>query len=69
MEEDKKILFAGDPHGDFKPLITAVHKYKPEAVILLGDCDLKNPLEQHLYEIMDETQIWWIPGNHDFEPA
>ena len=69
MEEEKKILFAGDPHGDFKPLITAVQKYKPEAVILLGDFDLKKPLEHYLYEIMGETQIWWIPGNHDFEPA
>ncbi|MGZ5621436.1 MAG: metallophosphoesterase family protein, partial [Methylobacter sp.] len=67
MNPNNKILFAGDPHGDFKPLIAAVHKYKPEAVVLLGDYDLDMPLEMCLQEIVGLTQIWWIPGNHDFE--
>ncbi len=62
-----KILFAGDPHGDFKSLIAAVHEYKPEAVVLLGDYDLEMPLEVCLQEIVGLTQIWWIAGNHDFE--
>lgn len=69
MEEEKKILFAGDPHGDFNPLISAVQKHHPEAVIILGDCDLKKPLQEYIKIIMDKTQVWWIPGNHDFEPA
>ncbi len=69
MVEEKKILFAGDPHGNFNPLITAVHKHHPKAVILLGDYDLKKPLQDYLRVIMDKTQVWWIPGNHDFEPA
>ena len=69
MGQEKKVLFAGDPHGDFDPLISAVEKYQPEAVVLLGDYDLKKPLEDYLQAIMDKTQIWWIPGNHDFEPA
>ncbi len=69
MRQEKKVLFAGDPHGDFNPLISAVEKYQPEAVILLGDYDLKKPLEDYLQAIMNKTQIWWIPGNHDFEPA
>ncbi len=67
MNPNNKILFAGDPHGDFKPLIAAVHKYKPEAVVLLGDYDLDMPLEICLQEIIGLTQIWWIAGNHDFE--
>lgn len=67
MNPNNKILFAGDPHGDFKPLIAAVHKYRPEAVVLLGDYDLEMPLEICLQEIIGLTQIWWIAGNHDFE--
>ncbi|TAK61021.1 metallophosphoesterase [Methylobacter sp.] len=67
MNPKNKILFAGDPHGDFRPLIAAVHEYKPEAVVLLGDYDLEMPLEICLQEIIGLTQIWWIAGNHDFE--
>ncbi len=68
MTIKRKILFVGDPHGDFKPLISAVQKYQPEAVVLLGDYDLKKPLQDYLKDIIDETKIWWIPGNHDFDP-
>lgn len=67
MSQDNRILFAGDPHGNFKPLITAVHKYQPTAVVLLGDYDLETPLDSCLQEIVDLTKIWWIAGNHDFE--
>lgn len=63
----KKILFAGDPHGNFRPLITAVQQHRPEAVVLLGDYDLETPLENALQEIVGLTEIWWIAGNHDFE--
>lgn len=67
MSQHKRILFAGDPHGNFKPLISAVLNNKPEAVVLLGDYDLEEPLENYLAEIADLTQVWWIAGNHDFE--
>ena len=67
MSPQNKILFAGDPHGDFRPLIEAVHQYKPEAVVLLGDYDLDMPLDIYLKDIVGLTQIWWIAGNHDFE--
>lgn len=67
MNSKNKILFAGDPHGDFKPLISAVQECKPEAVVLLGDYDLEMPLESYLQEIVGLTEIWWIAGNHDFE--
>ncbi|MDD5461542.1 MAG: metallophosphoesterase [Methylococcales bacterium] len=67
MNQHNRILFAGDPHGNFKPLIAAVQKYQPEAVILLGDYDLETPLENCLEDIANLTEIWWIAGNHDFE--
>ena len=67
MSQRNKILFAGDPHGNFKPLIEAAHQYQPEAIILLGDYDLSVPLESCLEEIVGLTEIWWIAGNHDFE--
>jgi predicted phosphodiesterase len=67
VNPNNKILFAGDPHGNFKPLITAVQTHQPQAVVLLGDYDLDRPLENYLKEILGITEIWWIPGNHDFE--
>lgn len=67
-EDEKKILFAGDPHGDFSAVIDSIQKYHPEAIILLGDYDLKKPLEKYLQQVLHKTQIWWIPGNHDFDP-
>lgn len=62
-----KILFCGDPHGCFANIISAVHMYRPEAVILLGDYNLELPLENYLHAIIGMTQIYWIPGNHDFD--
>lgn len=59
------ILFCGDPHGKFTPVIRAVENYSPQAVILLGDLGLERPLEQELASILDQTQVWFIPGNHD----
>ncbi|ASF44965.1 metallophosphoesterase family protein [Methylovulum psychrotolerans] len=67
MSQYDRLLFAGDPHGNFNALITAVHKHRPEAVVMLGDYDLEQPLETYLAEILDLTQVWWIAGNHDFE--
>ena len=59
------ILFGGDPHGDFKPIIQAVEAYAPQAVVLLGDFDLERSLEKELIAIIDHTEVWFIPGNHD----
>lgn len=62
-----KIIFCGDPHGCFANVVSAVHKYRPEAVILLGDYNLEMPLENYLQAIIGMTKIFWIPGNHDFD--
>jgi len=64
---ENKILFAGDPHGCFKNIISSVQEYSPDAVIILGGFNLKAPLEQYLESIIDKTNIYWIPGNHDFD--
>lgn len=59
------ILFGGDPHGDFRPIIRAVETYSPKAAVLLGDFDLERSLEEELAAIVDKTEVWFIPGNHD----
>jgi len=59
------ILFVGDPHGDFKPIVRAVKAYCPQAIVLLGDCDLERPLDEELADILYKTEVWFIPGNHD----
>lgn len=58
------IYFAGDPHGDFKPINRAVEAERPEGVVLVGDFDLETPLEQALGSWANEL-AWWIHGNHD----
>lgn len=60
-----RILFAGDPHGNFDSIIRAVLQYSPEAVVMLGDYSLQQTLDVYLAPIADLTQIWWIHGNHD----
>lgn len=59
------IFFGGDPHGDFSSVIRAVETYSPQAVILLGDLDLERSLDEELAAIVDKTEVWFIPGNHD----
>jgi predicted phosphodiesterase len=58
-----KLLFYGDPHGEWRPLHYAVEQLRPDKVILLGDMDLDRPLEQEVMSFSE--QILWIHGNHD----
>jgi hypothetical protein len=60
-----KLMFFGDPHGDFEPVIAAVERFRPEAIVLLGDLQPRQPLHVELQSIRDLTQIWFIHGNHD----
>jgi predicted phosphodiesterase len=64
-----RILFAGDPHGNFNSIIRAVLQYQPEAVIMLGDYSLQNTLDAYLKPVAELTKIWWIYGNHDVASA
>ena len=60
-----KLIFFGDPHGDFRPVIRAVQRYRPEAIILLGDLQARQPLQIELEPILDLTEVRFIHGNHD----
>jgi predicted phosphodiesterase len=66
--EPSGILFYGDPHGNWRPLIEAVLRDRPAAVVILGDCGLDQPLRQELDAIWDQVPAWkWIIGNHDVD--
>lgn len=59
------ILMFGDVHGDFRHVLPAVSEHRPAAIILLGDIEANRPLERELAEVMELTEVWWLPGNHD----
>jgi len=63
---DRPILFAGDPHGNFAPILRACAAQPPSTLILLGDCDLPAPLaDVFAGPIRDGWEVDWILGNHD----
>lgn len=59
------ILMFGDVHGHFDHVLPAVQAEKPAAIIFLGDIQAQRPLEQELADVMELTEVYWIPGNHD----
>ncbi|MGJ3701248.1 metallophosphoesterase family protein [Variovorax sp. AFSI2.2] len=59
-----KLMFFGDPHGDLEPMIAAVERFRPEAIILLGDIQPRRPLHIALGPILVLTEVWFIHGNH-----
>ncbi|WP_037452149.1 metallophosphoesterase family protein [Skermanella stibiiresistens] len=60
------ILFCGDPHGSYSQIIRAVAAKRPAAVVIVGDHDLEQPLDEVLAPVLDAgVRVWWIPGNHD----
>lgn len=62
------VLFYGDPHGEWRPLVTAVLAHRPAAVVILGDCGLDEPLRRKLAAIWELVPEWkWIIGNHDVD--
>jgi predicted phosphodiesterase len=60
-----KLMFFGDPHGHLDVVVRCVQKYRPDAIVLLGDIQAQRPLQVELAPILDLTEVWWIPGNHD----
>jgi predicted phosphodiesterase len=62
------IVIAGDPHGNFSPIVRACTAKKAGALILLGDCDLHMPLRHMLAPLLTlGWQVRWIIGNKDAE--
>jgi len=59
------LMFFGDPHGDLEPVIAAVERFRPEAIVLLGDIQARRPLHIELGLVLDKTEVWLIHGNHD----
>jgi len=59
------LMFFGDPHSNFDFVIEAVLRHRPGAIVLLGDLQLRRPLQVELARILRLTQVFWIHGNHD----
>lgn len=68
MPDRLPILFAGDPHRNFTPIIRACLAEKPGTLVLLGDCDCPEPLGQVMRPVVEAGwSVRWILGNHDTE--
>jgi predicted phosphodiesterase len=64
-----KIFFCGDNHSHFRHIIAAVQEHRPDAIVLLGDIEARQPLEMELGPILGKTEIRFIHGNHDTDTA
>lgn len=60
----EKIFLCGDPHGEFDHIVSAIEKYHPQAVLILGDLTPPRSLDD-IFKTVKDTPIYWIPGNHD----
>src|SRR5690242_19983489 len=64
------IVIAGDPHGNFSPILRTCAALDPGTLILLGDCDLREPLRHVLAPLFSVGwNVRWIIGNKDCETA
>ena len=62
------ILFIGDPHRNFSPIIRACLDRPAGHLILLGDLDCSRPLRQEFAQVLAKGwALHWILGNHDCE--
>lgn len=63
---ERGLIFYGDPHGVWEPLLAACADAPPDGVVLLGDCDLRVPLREQIAPMFAAAiRVLWIPGNHD----
>jgi Calcineurin-like phosphoesterase len=65
---DAPILFAGDPHRNFSPIIRACLARPAGSLVIVGDLDSPVPVTAAFAPIL--TVGWrlrWILGNHDCE--
>ena len=60
-----QVLFFGDLHGGFDHCLAIVEQYRPKAIVLLGDLEAPEPLQNMFDEVRKLTEVWWIHGNHD----
>jgi Icc-related predicted phosphoesterase len=60
------IVIAGDPHGNFPPILRACAAQEPGTLILIGDCELRMPLRSVLAPLLAVGwRVHWIIGNRD----
>ena len=65
---DAHWLFGGDPHGGFGPINSIASLTQSPVTILLGDYGLKTKsLAEALAPARSAGDVYWIPGNHDYE--
>jgi len=68
VAERGPVIAAGDPHGNFSPILRACSVHESGTLILLGDCELRVPLRQMLAPLFDGGwDVRWILGNKDAE--
>ena len=66
--ELRPILFAGDPHRNFSPILRACLRLPAGTLILVGDCDCPAPLPAILAPAIEAGwDVRWVLGNHDTE--
>jgi len=64
------LLFAGDPHRNFAPILRACGASPPGTLVLLGDCECDAPLPELLSPaIAAGWLVYWILGNRDTDTA
>ncbi|HVZ06492.1 metallophosphoesterase family protein [Rhodopila sp.] len=64
----RPLVFAGDPHRNFSPILRACAALPPGTLVLLGDCDLPAPLAEVMAPVLRAGwDVRWILGNHDTE--
>jgi predicted phosphodiesterase len=62
------IVVAGDPHGNFAPILRACAAREAGTLILVGDCDLRVTLRRQLAPMFEAGwDVRWILGNKDAE--
>lgn len=67
---DTPLVFAGDPHRNFAPILRACAASPPGALVLVGDCDCDAPLPELLSPaIAAGWLVYWILGNRDTDTA
>jgi hypothetical protein len=62
------VLFAGDPHRNFAPILRACLALPAGTLIVVGDCDCPAPLPEIMAPVIAAGWcVRWILGNHDTE--
>jgi hypothetical protein len=68
LDNAAPILFGGDPHRNFSPILRACGALPPGTLILVGDCDCPAPLDRVFAPAIERGwDVRWILGNHDTE--